>query len=201
MKRFVYAVLLSWSVTAFSADAQSSLRLTMDVKADKNERTIGQGRDGDATVEQVKLEVFIRQRSGKIYEAPLTAELYVIGQQIQTGYYGIIDVVKKEFTFSKENDRSFEFDTKMYQIGKTSGNIDVGGEYVTYLLVVADAEGVLLDSRSGRRIKEEGIAFIRELGPNTLFDRDGNVIGSVDDPGQAFKRAVPAAVSGGNRLR
>jgi hypothetical protein len=27
----------------------------------------------------------------------------------------------------------------------------------------------------------------------TLFDRDGNVVGKVENPGQAFKRAVPAA--------
>jgi hypothetical protein len=128
----------------------------------------------------------------------LTAELYVIGKQIHTGYYGIIDVVKEDFTFTKENDNTFEFSSKMYALGRTSGNINVGGTYETYLLVVADKDGKIVDTRSGRVIKEKGIAFIRELGPLTLFDRDGNVIGKVESPGEAFKKAIPAATSGGN---
>ena len=37
-----------------------------------------------------------------VYTDPLTAELYVIGKQIQTDYYGIIDVIKKDFNFTKD---------------------------------------------------------------------------------------------------
>ena len=65
-------------------------------------------------------------------------------------------------------------------------------------MVISDKDGEIVDTRSGRAIRDKGIAFIRELGPKTLFDRDGNVIGQVENPGQAFKAAVPAAVDPGD---
>ena len=63
---------------------------------------------------------------------------------------------------------------------------------------MVDKDGKIVDTRSGRSIRDEGIAFIRELGPMTLFDRDGNVIGKVEEPGKAFKKAVPAATFSGD---
>ena len=118
--------------------------------------------------------------------------------QRDTGHYGIIDVQKGSGTFDKENDNSFKYTSPMYALGRTSGNINVGGTYETYLVVITDHTGKIVATRCGRSIKDEGIAFIRELGPKTLFDRDGNVIGKVEQPGKAFRAAVPAAVDPGD---
>jgi hypothetical protein len=140
--------------------------------------------------------VKIRKSGGQPYTDTLTAELYVIGRQIHTDYYGIIDVIKKDFVFTRDNDNTFEFKSQMYALGRTSGNINVGGRYETYLLVVVDKAGKIIDTRSGRVIREKGIKIVRELGPLTLFDRDGNVVGHVKegDKNKAFRKAVPAAV-------
>ena len=183
---------------AMESSAQFPLKVDIDVSAKRSTKQIGAGNSGEAKVENVQCRVKIRKAGGQPYEGQLTAELYVIGRQIQTGYYGIIDVVKENFTFTKENDNTFEFKSKMYAIGKTSGNINVGGKYETYLLVVVDQDGKIIDTRSGRSIADKGIAFIREQGPMTLFDRDGNVIGKVENPGAAFKAAVPAATFSGD---
>ncbi len=181
-------------VLAASAQSKFPLKVDIDVSTKRNTKNIGAGSSGEAKVENVQVRVKIRKAGGQPYEDQLTAELYVIGKQIHTGYFGIIDVVKKEFNFTKENKNTFEFASKMYPLGRTSGNINVGGTYETYLVVIVDKAGKIIDTRSGRVIKERGIAFIRELGPRTLFDRDGNVIGTLEDPGKAFKKAVPAAV-------
>ena len=182
---------------AMESSAQFPLKVDIDVSAKRSTKQIGSGTSGEAKVENVQCRVKIRKAGGQPYKGQLTAELYVIGQQIQTGYYGIIDVVKEEFTLTQEADYTFEFKSKMYAIGKTSGNINVGGKYVTYLLVVVDQDGEIIDTRSGRSIGDKGIAHIRKMGPKTLFDRDGNVVGKVENPGAAFKAAVPAAVSSG----
>lgn len=125
----------------------------------------------------------------------------MIGRQVHTGYFGVVDVIKKEFTFSKKNDNSFEFNSRMYALGRTSGNINVGGKYETFLVVVVDKEGKIVATRSGRVIREKGVATIREWERGTLFDRDGNVVGHVKegDKNKAFKQAVPAAVSNNDR--
>ncbi len=182
---------------AVSSAAEFPLRVDIDVSTKRHTNQIGAGNSGEAKIENVQVCVKIRKAGGQAYEGQLTAELHIIGQQIQSGFYGIIDVVSENFYFTKENDNTFEFNTKMYAIGKTSGNINVGGKYETYLLVLVDADGKVIETRSGRSIGEKGIAFIRELGPMTLFDEDGNVIGKVENPGAAFKAAVPAATYSG----
>lgn len=200
MKRMnrVLGVIVLGCVVASSAQTVFPLRVDMDVSTKRHRRNIGAGRDGEAKVEQVQVRVKIRKAPGQPYTDSLTAELYVIGQQIHTGYFGIIDVVKKEFTFSQENDNIFEFTSPTYAIGRTSGNINVGGKYETFLLVVVDKDKKIVDTRSGRIIREEGVDIIRTWGPGTLFDRDGNVVGHVEEKNKAFKKAVPAAVSGQN---
>jgi hypothetical protein len=186
-------------VVATSAQTVFPLRVDMDVSTKRHRKNIGAGRNGEAKVEQLQVRVKIHKSPGQPYTDPLTAELYVIGRQIHTGYFGIIGVVNKEFTFSKENDNSFEFMSPMYAIGRTSGNINVGGKYETFLLVVVDKDKKIVDTRSGRVIREKGINIIRTWGPGTLFDRDGNVAGHVKEKNKAFKKAIPAAVSGGHR--
>ena len=124
--------------SAFISEAQSQfpLRLSIDVSTRRNTRNIGTGSSGQARVQNVSLRVRIRRDSGSPFLEPLRAEVYVIGRQIHTGHFGIIDVVNKDFDFTE--DRLFEFTTREYSLGRTSGNINVGGAYETFLVVVTD---------------------------------------------------------------
>lgn len=186
------------STLAVQAQTKFPLRVSIDVSAKSERQSIGAGADGEAKIERVRVRVKVRKTSSQPWEDPVTAELYVIGKQIHTGYYGIMDVQKGEFTFSRENDNTFEYVSPTYSMGRTSGNINVGATYETYLVVISDHTGKIVDTRSGRSIRDEGIAFIRELGPETLFDRDGRVIGKIENPGQAFRAAIPSATDPGN---
>jgi len=181
--------------TAKKTKREFPLKLDIDVSTKRVKKTIGEGNEGDAKVNWITCKVKIHKVGGQPYTDKLTAELYIIGRQIQTDYYGIIGVVKKEFTLEKAQNYRYEFSSRSYPVGRTSGNINVGGVYETYLVVVVDKDGKIIETRSGRVIKEQGIDFIRKLGPNTLFDRNGNVIGK-GQPNSAFKKAIPAAVSG-----
>jgi len=191
----VLGLAIAACLLATSVRADFPLRLDIDVRTKRNRKSIGAGSGGEAKVEQISLTVKIRKAGGQPYTKPLTAELYVIGRQVHTGYLGIIGIVKKQFTLVPDKDNTFEFTSPMYAVGQTSGNINVGGKYETYLVVIVDEDGNIIETRAGRAIRPKGIEFIRELGPKTLFDRDGNVIGTAD--GSAFRRAVPAAVSVG----
>ena len=195
MIKSVLGVAMVGSFLVSSAQAKFPLRVDIDVSTRRHRKNIGAGDDGEAKVEQIQVRVKIRKDGGQAYEEKLTGELYVIGKQVHTGYFGIIDVVKKDFYFTKENDNEVEFLSRMYALPATSGNINVGGEYETYLLIVVDKDGKIVDTRAGRNISDKGIAMIRKMGPKTLFDRDGNVVGKIDGSNSDFKRAVPAALS------
>jgi hypothetical protein len=180
-----------------SADAVFPLRVDIDVNANTSRRQIGSGDDGSAMMETVQVKVKVRKSGGDLPEGKLSGELYVIGKQIHTGHYGIIDVQKREFELLKENDYTAEYKGPVYTLGSTDGNINVGGKYETYLVVISGPDGNIIDYRSGRSLGDEEVALIRTMTKETMFDRDGNVLGQIENPGEAFKAAVPAAVSSG----
>jgi len=172
------------------------LRVDIDVSTKRSRKEIGAGSEGSAKLENVVVRVKVRKSGGDVPEGKLSAELYVIGKQIHTGNYGIIDVQKGQFELTKENSYTAEYTSPTYTLGTTDGNINVGGKYDTFLVVVSGPDGEIIEWRSGRALKDEGVAFIRQLGKNTMFDKNGNVLGELENPGEAFKIAVPAAVSG-----
>ena len=197
VKGFICVAVLG-SVMASNAQTKFPLRVDVDVSTKRENQNIGAGKNGEAKVENVQVIVKIHKSSGQPWTDPVTAELYVIGKEIQTGNFVIIDVKKGSGTFDKENDNSFKYTSPVYPIGKTSGNINVGATYETYLVVITDHTGKIVETRSGRSIKDKGIEFIRQQGPLTKFDKDGNVVGHGDGQQKAFKKAIPAAVRGGN---
>lgn len=196
--RKVLCVVVLGSVFAATAETKFPLRVDIDVSTKRSKKNIGAGKEGEAKLEHVQVRVKVRKTSSQPWDEPVNAELYVIGKSVHADHFGIIDVQKGEFRFTKENDNVFEYTSPSYTLGRTSGNINVGGTYETYLVVISDKDGNIVDTRSGRALSDEGIAFIRELGPMTKFDKDGNVLGEITDPGKKFKAAVPAAVHPGD---
>jgi len=177
------------------SEAAFPLRVDIDVSAKKSRKQIGAGDSGEVRAETVQVKVKCRKSGGDIPEGKLHAELYVIGKQIHTGNYGIIDVQKGDFELTKENGYAAEYTSPTYTLGETKGKINAGGKYETYLVVISGPDGEMIDYRSGRSLSDEEVAFIRTLGPKTMFDKDGNVLGQLENPGEALKVAIPAALS------
>ena len=178
------------------SEAAFPLRLDIDVSTKKSRKQIGAGDSGEVRAETVQVKVKCRKAGGDLPEGKLHAELYVIGKQIHTGNYGIIDVQKGDFELLKENGYAAEYASPTYTLGETKGKINAGGKYETYLVVISGPDGEMIDYRSGRSLSEEEVAFIRTLGPKTMFDKDGNVLGQLENEGEALKVAIPAALSG-----
>jgi len=198
MKQYMKAVVCMVVLASVTTVWAFPLKVDIDVTTKRSRKQIGAGADGEAKLENVQVKVKVRKSGGDIPEGKLSAELYIIGKQIHTGNYGIIDVKKGEFELLKENDYTASYESPVYTLGATGGNINVGGRYETYLVVVSGPDGEIIDWRSGRALRDEGVALIRTLGPKTMFDKDGNVLGELENPGKAFKAAVPAAVDPGD---
>jgi hypothetical protein len=195
MKSWIKGLICAATVCCVvAAEATFPLRVDIDVSTKRSSKQIGAGDRGEVKRESVIVKVKIRKSGGDVPEGMLSGELYVIGKQIHTGNYGIIDVVKKEFELTKENDYTAEYVSPSYVLGRTAGNIDVGGKYETYLVVISGPDGEIIDYRSGRHISDKGIAFIRTLGKETMFDKEGNVLGKLENKGEALKIAIPAAM-------
>lgn len=193
--RYFTGLVLIGAVLTVAAKIPFPLRLDIDVSTRKESMNMEIGTNGTVNVESVCLRVRIRRASGSPHTEPLKAELYVIGRQMPAGRYGVLDVVSREFNFSEE--RIVEFTTHPYGIEVPAGDIMVGGVYETFLVVVTDKTGRIIETRSGRVISEKGLHLIREQGVNTLLDRDGNVVDECMDRPAGCRPAEPTAENPG----
>jgi hypothetical protein len=194
----VTAALITLTLAASAVAAQFPLRVDIDASKNTEKINIGAGADGEAKVEIVSVGVEIEKSSSQPWEHPVKAELYVIGKSIGMEGFTVVGVTKKEFNFTKENDYEIEFDSPKYRFGETSGNINLGLEYETYLVIVIDHEGKAVETRCGRSLDEKEMALIRTLEINSIYDKNLNIIGTVDKLNQATKNAVPAATAPGD---
>jgi hypothetical protein len=199
MKNWIKGLICLAVVGCVVAADAFPLRVDIDVSTKRDRRMVGAGDSGEVKMETVTVKVKVRRSGGDIPEGKLFAELYVIGKQLHTGYYGIIDVQKGEFELLKENQYTAEYTSPPYTLTTTGGNIKAGGVYETYLVVISGPDGNVIAHRSGRSIRDEGVALIRTMGKETMFDRDGNILGKLENKGEALKVAIPAAMelSGG----
>ena len=83
LKCFI-GIFFAGCVLAASAQSKFPLRLDIDVSTKSDTRNIATGDDGQARVNMLQCRVKIRKAGGPENSGPLTAELYIIGQQIQT---------------------------------------------------------------------------------------------------------------------
>ena len=190
--------LFAFTVAASTTLAQFPLRVDIDASASTEQLNIGAGQDGEASVEKVTVGVAVKKDSGQPWEHTVTAELYIIGTPVGMDAFTVVGKTVKEFTFNKENDNTFEFESPVYNFGETSGNINLGLEYETYLVIVIDHTGKVVDTRCGRSLNEKEMALIRKLELNKIYDKDLNIVGTVDQLNQATKKAVPSATDPGD---
>lgn len=198
MKTKISMAVIGVLATASIAQAQFPLRVDIDASTIRETRNIGAGADGEVKVEQVQLDVKIHKSSSQPWKNPVFAELYVIGKPVNTDTFTVVGVTKEEFTFTTENDNTFAFKSAPYQFGETSGNINVGNEYETYLVIVIDHEGKAVETRSGRSLSEKEMTLIRTLEINKIYDENLNIVGSVDKLNKNTQKAATSATDPGD---
>jgi len=99
--------------------AQDVVRVDINVGTKRTTYNIGAGNQGESKVKGTTLNVTLRKSSSMPYAGQLTAELYVLGKRIHAkGVYGVIDVLKPDFTFSTENGNEFKFTAGPYHLEK-----------------------------------------------------------------------------------
>lgn len=189
---------ISCLIPLVSIGAQFPLRVDIDASKDSEHVNIGAGADGEAKVERVSVGVQIKKTSSQPWSKPVSAELYIIGTPVNRDAFTVVGVTKKEFVFSKENDNEVEFESPVYSFGETSGNINVGLEYETYLVIVIDHEGKAVDTRSGRSLSEKEMSLIRTLEINKIYNENLEIVGTVDELNEATRNAVPSATDPGD---
>lgn len=157
------------------------LMLDIDVTTRRDHDTLRpiQGDPDNIKLNSATITIKIHRSLGDVPEGKLFAELYVIGRLNDIEAYGIIDVKKGEIKLTEENDYTALFVSPPYDIDQDEEIVNKYGEYRSFLVVVSDAEGNVIDYRDGWSLRNKDITLIRKLGLKAKMDVSGRVIGEL----------------------
>ncbi|MDF7801858.1 SHD1 domain-containing protein [Pontiellaceae bacterium B1224] len=151
-------------------------RIDISVSADADRSNAGYGNRRNVQEETVSVEVKIRKSSPSPYDAPLSAELYLIGMPENGAGYIILDKLRQTFSFTAENKNSHTFESQAVSLKKLEGGRQMGIEYKGYLIAVKDKTGEIISIKCSKLDFEKNAEAILAGQKGTMFDTDFKVI-------------------------
>ncbi|MDF7825864.1 SHD1 domain-containing protein [Pontiellaceae bacterium B12227] len=150
------------------------IEISVAVDADRSNTGYGNRRSVQVQEETVTVEAKIRKSSSAPYEAPLRAELYVIGSPEQKDGYVILDKQLERFFFSTENDNQHSFDSRDIKLRQMESGRQIGVEYKGYLIAVRDKNHDVISLKCSKLEYEKNAEAIMAGKKGSIFDGDFN---------------------------
>lgn len=155
---------------------QTPPRIEISVSTDSDRSNTGYGNRRNVQEETVSVEVKIRKSSPSPYEAPLTAELYLIGAPENDAGYIILEKHRQKFSFTAENKNLHTFESKDVSLKQLEGGRQMGIEYKGYLIAVTDKTGEIISIKCSKLDFEKNAKAIRACEKGARLDTDYKVI-------------------------
>ena len=119
--------------------------------------------------ESIGVDVRIRKSSSAVYEAALTAELYVIGER-ENGYE-VLSKTESKFDFTNDSGAEHTFSSEPMTVEKLADHRP-GVEYKGYLLVISDSRGEVVELKSSGGSIERAAEAILSAQQGARLDTD-----------------------------
>ncbi len=150
--------------------------ISVAAKTDRDNKGYSRGYGGGLQVqtETVDVEVTLKKSSSQPYEAPLRAEVYVIGSPEQKDGYAILDKKTTRFNFLAEKDYEHDFSSGTITLKQVESGKQSGVEYKGYLVVVRDKTGDVIAMKCSKLEFEKNAEALLAGEKGTLFDGDFN---------------------------
>ncbi|MDF7807742.1 SHD1 domain-containing protein [Pontiellaceae bacterium B12219] len=115
----------------------------------------------------------IRQTSTQPYGFGLTAEMFVIGDEIGGNKNILLDYQKSDFRLDADNDFSFEFSGRPVELfDYTVNNERRGQRYSGFLIVITDTRGKIIAYQTPSENLYRNLSNLRKLRVGWYFDKD-----------------------------
>jgi hypothetical protein len=163
---------------------RSHIRLSMPPTLDINfskktkQRTFGTNVKGAASPVRGAFYTFstqIKQSSVRPYGHPLTAECFVIGDEVGGNKHVLLDYQKAAFSLTRENKHAFEFGGPPVELlDYFLNNQNRGQRYGGFLVVIKDSLGEIVAYKTPSEELYRNLDNLRELRVGWYFDDEGN---------------------------
>lgn len=152
------------------------LDISVSPKIDRSNKGSSADRGPGAQVQKelVVVDVKIKKSSSAPYEAPLRAELYVLGQQEQKEGYVVLSQKASRFLFKPDTGYTHEFSSADIKLKQLERGKQIGIEYAGYLVAVRDKIGDIVELKCSKLDFEKNAEAILGSKKGTQFDRDFN---------------------------
>lgn len=156
--------------------APPRIEISVSTDVDRSNKTGGSnyGSGLQLQKENIVATVKIEKASSAPYEAPLVAEVYLIGEFEQSGNIVILDRTKSSFSFSGENAGEHAFETREVSLKQLESGRQMGVEYKGYLAMVTDKKGTILEMKTNKLDFQKNADTIIGSVRGDAFDEDFN---------------------------
>ncbi|MDF7809365.1 SHD1 domain-containing protein [Pontiellaceae bacterium B12219] len=174
---------------------QTPPRIDISVASDTDRSNTGYGgrRSVQVQEESVSVEVKVRKSSSAPYEAPLRAEIYLIGSPENKEGYIILDKRTERFFFSAQNGNQHVIQSREIKLRQIESGRQVGVEYKGYLVAIIDKSNEILQMKCSKLDYEKNAAAIMAGETGTMFDSRFEVVNekkAMRTPGEAPKKPI-----------
>lgn len=152
------------------------IEISVSTDADRSNTGYGNRRGVQVQKETVSVEVKIRKSSPSPYEAPLEAELYLIGALENIDGYIILDKQREKFSFTADANNEHTFESQDVSLKQLEAGRQMGIDYKGYLIVVKDQTGGVLSMKCSKLAFEKNAEAILAGGKGAKFDADFKVV-------------------------
>jgi hypothetical protein len=162
---------------------QTPPRIEISVASNTDRSNTGFGGRKSAQVqeESVSIEVKIRKSSSAPYEAPLRAEIYLIGSPENKEGFVILDKRIERFTFSTDNGNQHVIQSRDIKLRQMETRQQLGIEYKGYLVAVIDKSNEILQLKCSKLDYEKNVSTIMAGETGTMFDGQFKEINQKED--------------------
>ena len=171
-------------LTDLSEDDRKYIRMSMPPKLDINfgkttkVREFGNTNSGDLPPVKGNFYTFstrIKQTSNQPYGLGLTAEYFVIGDEVGGNKHIMLDYQKAAFTLTEENDFTFSISGPQIELLDWIINGQLRGQkYGSFIVVVTDSRGEVVSYKSPRNTLYQNLDKLRKIRVGWYFDKEVN---------------------------
>lgn len=176
---------------------QEPPRIDIRVSPNTSRSNTGYGTRGPGVQvqeETVVVEVNVRKGSPAPYEAPLKAEVYVMGSPEQADGHVILDRTASRFQFTTENKNEHTFSSGIVSLRQFEAGDQKGVGYSGYLVAITDKTGEVLELKCSKLDYEKNAETIMVGKKGARYDGDFEEMNQKKDgkkPSKPRKRPLP----------
>lgn len=165
------------SLNTLSAEDQDYIlrktppKLELDVNLDVDRSNSGNGRRIQVQTESMSAKVIVKKTGTSAYDAPLFAEIFLIGKREYSDDYVVMEHAESEFKFATKGRDEYVYTSGNVSSRKRDGAGNGGMDFKGYLALVRDQEGQVIAMKAS---KPEFASFAESISTAT----SGNALSS-----------------------